>query len=210
MSSSVSSESSKTVKSTKSTISRGTPTSLPRVATLKKKPITVNSPHQTILPCGEKVNKNHKCLVASGSIEELIGHIGLLKATHFDIEDSKSMFTFARLTKIQEDLQLIIRSITTSQTIASKHTNTRFSMDKIQEIEESIHALNVNPFSGIIGSNVIGAQIYIIWAIVRRCERQINSARDLSLGIVVDDSILTYLNRLGDYFLCLITKVSNR
>lgn len=181
---------------------------IPRVATLKKKPTLTSS--QTVLPCGEKVNKNHKCLVVSGSLEELIGHIGLLKASYFDIEDSKSMFTFARLTRIQEDLQFIIKSITTSQSIASKHTNTRFPVDKIREIEESINVLGTSLFTGIAGSNVIGSQIYIIWAITRRCERQILSARDLSIGIVVDDTILTYLNKLSDYFSCLITKVSNR
>lgn len=182
---------------------------LPRVASLRstKKAGTVPPPFGfTVLPCGEKVPKNHKCLTASGSIEEVIGGIGKLKATHFNLEDTnaRKMFIFARLTRIQEDLFGIIRSITTTPLIPVKHTTSRFSMDKVKDLEDATSALGTQLYTGTPGASTIEADIYLLWAVVRRCERQLFSAKDPSIGIIVEESTTTYMNKLSDYFSALI------
>lgn len=183
---------------------------LPRVASLRSGKKGSSSPPplgSTVLPCGEKVPKNHKCLVASGSIEEVIGLIGKLKATHFNLEDTnaRKMFIFARLTKIQEDLISIVKSITTTPAVPGKHTNSRFAMEKVKDLEDATSALGSALYTGMPGSTAIEADIYLIWAVVRRCERQLFSARDPSLGIIVEESTVSYMNKLSDYFSTLIT-----
>lgn len=186
---------------------------LPRVAYLKgsgsnaSNGISEGGNGSTVLPCGEKIHKNHKCLIACGSIEETIGLIGRLKSYHFNLEETsaRKMFIFARLTKIQEDLLSIIKSITTTPVNPGKHTNSRFSPDKIKELEDATLALNSRIYTGIPGANLLESDIYIIWSIVRRCERQVINARDPSLGVIVEDNVIMYMNKLSSYFSHLIT-----
>lgn len=184
---------------------------LPRVALLGKKK-EVNVGNSTLLPCGERVAKNHKCLTACGSIEELIGLIGGVKARYFNIQDtdSQKIFIFARLTKIQEDLTGIIRSITTTVAIPGKHTSSRFPVEKIRELENTVKTLNVPKYNGIPGTSTIESELYSIWALTRRCERQITSVKDPQIGLIVEESVLVYMNILGDYFSMLINHISRR
>ena len=72
------------------------------------------------LPCGEDIPKSHKIHVSCGLVEELIGAIGRLKAIHFGIEKiTVRTVIFSRLTKIQEDLFAIIKSIITTPKMGS-------------------------------------------------------------------------------------------
>jgi len=184
---------------------------LPRVASLKQ-PKKVNQNGTSVIPCGEKIPKNHKCFNASGSIEEAIGLIGRLKSFHFNLEttNARKMFIFARLTKIQEDLTNVIKSITTTPLNSSKHTASRFSMDKVKELEDSINSLSSTKYKGIPGSTLIESDIYMIWSVIRRCERQVISCKDPSIGIVVEESVILYMNKLGEYFSHLITHMANK
>lgn len=188
---------------------------VPRVANIQPKRVanlTSNSTGVTILPCGERVPKNHKCLIAAGAIEETIGLIGSLKSRYFgiDLNSARKMFVFARLTKIQEDLLDIIKSITTSVSVSSKHTASRFSMDRVRELEEATIALGTQKFIGSPGASQIEADLYLIGAVVRRSERQIINARDPSIGLTVEESVQTYMDKLGEYIMCLIPYVSGR
>jgi len=207
--------SSKTVLSQikNATESKSSPSSLPRVATLQAKKKTTTVPFGfASLPCGEKISKNHKCFAASGSLEEAIGLIGRLKAVHFNLEDAsaRKMFIFARLTKIQEDLISIVRSLTTTALVSGKHTTSRFPMDRVKDIDEAITSLGSSMYTGTPGITLIEADLYCIWAVVRRCERQVIAAKDPQLGLSVEESAITYLNRLSDYFSMLIVHMSGR
>ncbi len=203
----------KSNRSNGSTMRKKSHNPLPRVAYLKgsgsnaSNGISEGGNGSTVLPCGEKIHKNHKCLIACGSIEETIGLIGRLKSYHFNLEETsaRKMFIFARLTKIQEDLLSIIKSITTTPVNSGKHTNSRFSPDKIKELEDATLALNSRIYTGIPGANLLESDIYIIWSIVRRCERQVINARDPSLGVIVEDNVIMYMNKLSSYFSHLIT-----
>lgn len=182
---------------------------LPRVASLQSKKFTSNL-GVTTLPCGEQVPKNHKVLMASGSIEEAIALIGRLKAMYFNLEDTnaRKMFIFARLTKIQEDLFTIIKSITTTSLVPGKHSSTRFSADRVKELEDAINALGCAKYTGTPGITMLEADLYNIYAVIRRCERQVSSTKDLGIGIVIDDTVYSYMNMLSSYFLHLITHMA--
>lgn len=193
---------------------------LPRVALLKKNenknPQLSHSSHYshstTSLPSGERIQKNHKCLTACGSIEEAIGLIGRLKSTHFNLDNvsARKMFIFARLTKIQEDLLHIIKSITTTPSNPSKHTNSRFPIEKLRELEDAIVSLNSSEYIGIPGTSCLESDIYCVWTLVRRCERQVIGCRDPSIGIIIDENVILYMNKLGTYFSHLIPHALNK
>ncbi len=204
---------SKSEKSERPQISKNSSSTLPRVATLRTStPECKISLGNTLLPSGEKITKSHKCLLASGSIEETIGLIGRLKSYHFTLEEpsARKMFIFARLTKIQEDLFGIIKSITTTPVNSGKYSNSRFSSEKVKELEDAILALNSKAYKGIPGSSTLESDIYVIWAVVRRCERQVINARDPSLGIVVEENVIQYMNKLSEYFSHLIKHTIER
>lgn len=156
----------------------------------------------TILPCGEKVHKSSKIFSATGVLEELIGSIGLLKSLHFNIESSsaRKMFIYARLTKIQEDLQAIIKSVLVTPKVPAKFTNSRFDDGKIVELSDAISAMNSTPFIGLPGSTKLESDIYLTWTLCRRAERQLLGIRDTKIGIILEESVACYMNRLGDYF----------
>jgi hypothetical protein len=44
---------------------------------------------------------------------------------------------------------------------------------------------------------------FVYCAPLIRAEWQICASKNLQIGVVPEDNILNYLNRLGDYFLCL-------
>ena len=153
----------------------------------------------TCLLSGEKIHKSSKVLAAAGTLEELIGHIGLLKSRYFGMEPGeivtgyKRIMIFDRLTRIQKDLQSIIRILLT----APSKANPPFDPNRTAELVES--------FSGgkgafFPGSSVLEAEIYLTWTVARRAERQYHAAKDLTLGIVPEEAVSTYLNRLNDYF----------
>lgn len=169
---------------------------------------------QTTLFNGESICKSDKLLAALGSIEELSAYIGVIKASHFSSTESKGLFNCAHLTQVQECLQNITLSLGTSKKVNARFENSRFiSADKhIEDLEKEIGRLSeelsvqVKPLALLPGHTLLEAQLLFSRAICRRAERQVCSCKNPSLGIVVEESVQKYLNRLGDYLLYLALK----
>lgn len=176
----------------------------------------------TYLYCGERISKSDKMLSALGTIEELIAFLGIIKSEHyntgiemkFDTPSSAKLFLFASLTRIQEALLEIMRSLGTSKKVIARYEASRFrNADKyISELEKNINDMNVEiisvksfdkPLPLIPGTTALEARLFYARALCRRAERQIHSSRNVQLGLIIEESCLTFLNRLGDYFLAL-------
>jgi len=180
--------------------------------------------YDTTLATGEIIPKSDKLISAIGSVEELFSYIGILKAEHFnasserkfDIENSSKVFLFGRMTQIQESLLDIIISLGTSKKINPKYDASRFISDfRIKEFEQHIENMksygsntalnwpqkNINII--ISGTSVLEAQLIHARSICRRAERQVISSKNMSSGFIPEDSIIEYLNKLGDYLYCL-------
>lgn len=171
---------------------------------------------QTTLFNGESICKSDKLLAALGSIEELSAYIGIIKANHFSSTESKGLFNCAHLTQVQECLQNITLSLGTSKKVNARFENSRFmSADKhIEDLEKEIERLSAEldfqgrskPLALLPGHTLLEAQLLFSRALCRRAERQVCSCKNPSLGIVVEESVQKYLNRLGDYLLYLALK----
>lgn len=166
------------------------------------------------MPGGEVIPKNHKLLKAIGTTEELIGIIGQVKAKHFmyDLDDEtniRKMFIHSRLTCIQKDLLAIIQSMITTPG-NPKFKESRFSENKLQELDNSTEGLNSSPYHDIPGSHVIEADLYMVWCKVRKCERDINSIPSGNINLSIDETVILYVNQLGRYFNLLITSVVSK
>lgn len=151
---------------------------------------------RTTLLTGEVVLKTHKVLACSGCVEELIGLLGKIKASYFsfDSTSSKKAFAFARFTEIQEDLFSVIRSIT-----STVKNHILFDSSKVKELEKLLSSFTTPSFNGIPGNSAYEADVYYAWTVCRRVERQLCNIKDSSIGVVLDDVVVRYINLLGKY-----------
>lgn len=182
----------------------------------RRSSIDSSSSEITTLYTGEKLSKSDKVFATLGTIEELIAYIGIIKAEHyntsidhkFDTPSSTKLFVFAHLTRIQEALNELMKSVGTSRKQAGKFEHSRFQGDSyITELEKQIAQTDLNkairPATFIPGTTPLEAKLFYARAIARRAERQLCGSKNVQLGLVVDESGVNFLNRLGDYFLSL-------
>lgn len=130
--------------------------------------------------------RNRNAAASIGVIHELIGFIGRLKVIHFSGGTSKMIFSFARMTKIQEDLQKMIQTITAR--------NDKFEMDRVKDLELAIPSNQ--PFTGIPGENLFQCDVYCAWACCGRLTRH--------LSTLSDDVALRYAKLLENFLIRLI------
>lgn len=158
----------------------------------------------------QSLSKQHRVYSTCGAIDELIGWVGRCKAMHFNIgldfttPSSYQILIHHRLTKIQEDLRDIIKSLSISS-YHPKHESTRFSSDRIRSLDESITSFRSIMFSGVPGNNLIESDLYLLSSFTKKCERLVVSSKDVLGGIIVDTNVVNYLAKLSEYFLTLIT-----
>ena len=178
----------------------------------------------TTLYNGETINKSDRIISTLGSLEELSSYIGIIKAeylntnteTKFDIDNSSKMFLAARLTQIQEVITDISYAIGTSKKIGARYENSRFGNDqRFSELENEMSlmtdvdldniktAMKEKPLQIIPGTYALEAHLMYARSLCRKTERQACSCKNSSIGIFPDDRCIRYLNRLGDYLLCL-------
>lgn len=159
----------------------------------------------TKLYSGEQLHKSDKIFASIGTIEELTAYIGIIKATHYISSDSSAkMFLFARLTQIQETLIEIMHSLGTTK----KQFKNMFGDEMIKDIEKELEKFAIEktydrPYQLISGNSLIEANFLYARSLCRRAERQICASKNTRIGIIPEDNIIIYLNKLGDYFLCL-------
>lgn len=160
------------------------------------------SPKTTKLPCGEKLLKTNKLFTTIGAIEEVIGGLAKINHTYFS-DDSKSpfnnMFVYTRISQIIDDLQLIIKSITTTPVEPDKYQESRFSLKKLQELEGAVERMPDSRFINPQLHSVIEADIYLIRTTTKRCERALLKYKDTKLNIVIEDTVLAYISKVVEY-----------
>ncbi len=156
----------------------------------------------TSLVGGKRVPKNHPRIEAYGTVDELIAFIGFLRDQQLDKHTSDNLF------HIQDKLMAC------AAILASDEENNTKKMPKILkkdvlELEKEIDTIesNLRPLHSFIipGGHPAVSLCHIIRAVCRRAER---SAITLSRNYYVPEIILTYLNRLSDYFFVLSRKLT--
>ncbi len=151
----------------------------------------------TSLVGGKRVSKDDVRLEAYGTVDELNAHIGLLDNLHNVPSDIKS---FLRV--IQNKLFNIGAYLATETAPGTKAMG--LDDDDIANIEHQIDLLDAElpPLRNFVlpGGSRISSRAQICRTVARRCERRVVT---LANEHDVDQNVLTYLNRLSDYFFVL-------
>lgn len=156
----------------------------------------------TSLVGGTRVCKADNRLEAYGTIDELNAHIGLLNSYNIPIADK------VFLTDIQHLLFIIGSNLATDTKKTALKTASQLDKTTIETIEKEIDNISeelpkLTNFT-IPGGSTKAAQCHICRTIARRAERKIVQ---IALTEPIDKQIITYINRLSDYFFVLSRKL---
>ena len=157
---------------------------------------------KTSLIGGKRVSKNDSRIEAYGTIDELIGHIGLIR-------DSLNI-------KELKDFLLIVqdRLMTCAAIMATDCENCNSKIPKLNDediliIEEKIDEIekNVEPLHSLIlpGGYPSVSQCHIARSVCRRAERNCIKVAE---NFTINNIVIRYLNRLSDYLFMLARKIS--
>lgn len=148
---------------------------------------------QTSLVDGSRVNKDDLRLDTYGTADELSSFIGLLIAETYDSADK------AFLIGIQKDLFVIGAALATPKLVACEVNTQRIEaeIDNIQQQLPPLHSF-ILP-----GGCRCAALAHVCRTICRRLERLLVR---LSKSAEIDSNIVSYINRLSDYFFVLARK----
>ena len=151
----------------------------------------------TSLIGGTRVPKSDERIDAYGTVDELNAHIGLLRAM-----DAAAEFT--ALLHFAQDRLFVIGSILANDPQKSSFKLPSIDQQDIEKLESSIDELEqaLPPLKNFIlpGSNLANAQAHVCRVICRRAERKIVA---LHIENTLDPVILTFINRLSDWFFVL-------
>ncbi|MEF9924395.1 MAG: cob(I)yrinic acid a,c-diamide adenosyltransferase [Muribaculaceae bacterium] len=162
----------------------------------------------TSLVGGKRVMKTDIRLEAYGTVDELNSVIGYLTTTsklHTGISD------FLRI--VQNKLFNIGAYLATDNPMNSRIETKGLSHADVAKMEEVIDRLDeeLPPLSNFVlpCGNSVSSMAHICRTITRRCERRVIALADT---VYVDNNIITYLNRLSDFFFVLarFTNVQNQ
>lgn len=153
---------------------------------------------ETRLYSGEKVSKNSPKVCLCGDIDELVSILGVAKQYNNKIHKE--------IEWIQEELFRVGSEISCFN---SPVKLTLEDVKNLEKIKETMEVMVDIPKGFILpGSNISSA--YLDWArsISRRCEREI--VRAYELGLVENQNILTWMNRLSGYLYLLARYVEDK
>lgn len=158
---------------------------------------------------GKKVPKYHIRVEAYGTIDELNSYIGLLHDQPINEKIKAILF------KIQNELFVIGSSLATPpENEKLKNGKERLQIDKInslkisfleKEIDDMNESLPTMTHFILPSGHTIVSYCHIARNICRRAERRVVALAEESH---VDESILSYLNRLSDYLFVLARKLT--
>lgn len=157
---------------------------------------------KTALIGGKRVPKYHLRVEAYGTIDDLNSHVGLLR----EYVKKKKDINF--LLKIQQDLFIIQTQLSNDDEKNIKKLPALKSTDIIaieKEIDNISSMLPTLKTFLIPGGSVSVAFCHIVRCVCRRAERIVVK---LDKKKKVTNNILSYLNRLSDYFFVLARKIS--
>ena len=159
---------------------------------------------QTALIGGERVKKNHPCIEAYGTVDELMAHTALLMDMTDDANDKYFLsWILARLMDIssilatQGDTRKKIPEITTAHCL---------------QIENAIDAIEseLTPLNSFLlpGGHISISQCHVCRTVCRRAERNIISMIDA--GYDTSANLTSFINRLSDYFFVFSRKITKK
>ena len=159
---------------------------------------------QTSLVGGQRVSKGCERLESYGTIDELNSHIGLLITYCTDLHDIDF------LTQVQGRLFSVGGYLATDNTQHTVSSSCTVTPEMIQDVEAEIDRLDslLPPLRQfILPGGCRGAAVSnICRTVCRRAERCIIRLQET--GIVVDECLTTYVNRLSDYLFILSRKLN--
>lgn len=158
----------------------------------------------TSLFSGERLKKNNLRVASYGEVDELCSFIGVVGAI---LPDGKEQKKIAKeLQQIQADLFAIGALLATSPASADAELLAPVSAEKVLALENIIDVMQAELtelHSFILpGGHPSSAWAQVVRAVCRRVERIIISL-DEQEGCLHGQTIITYINRLSDYFFVL-------
>lgn len=153
---------------------------------------------QTGLIGGTRVDKDDVRIEAYGTVDELNAHVGMLVS--MQITDENKVF----LQQIQYTLFTVGSYLATDLSKTKLKHASVVSTDFIEQIENEIDRIDeklpaLNYFV-LPGGSVEASQCHICRTVTRRAERRI---AEMNKNYNVDNNVITYINRLSDYFFAL-------
>ena len=156
---------------------------------------------------GSRISKSDLRIIAYGEVDEANSHIGLIisnieKNSIFD--DVKKI-----LLDVQQDLFVLGAELANPNTL--KDDNMLVKREMISTIEKYIDNFDseLAPISNFIlpGGSIESSLLHICRTVVRRAE---TSAVALAKEQIINQEILTYLNRISDLFFVLARVINKR
>jgi len=146
----------------------------------------------TSLAGGTRVSKADPRVEAYGTVDELISHLGLLRAFNNNHSQDEEI----------EQIQLCLMNI--SALLAADEQTTKIlpkiQQSDIQKLEDSIDemAKELPPLRAFVVPSppALSAQCHVARTVCRRAERAVIAAGE---QFAIDEHIVPYLNRLSDY-----------
>lgn len=161
----------------------------------------------TSLYGGKRVSKDDIQIEAYGTVDELNAHIGLLvslielaELKNFLIEQQHFLFSIgAHLAQDFTDKKLKLPELSEQKILDLEHTMDLFDKD-LEPLKQFI----------LPGGGQVSAQAHVCRTVCRRAERRVVSLSDIE---ELNPIIITYLNRLSDFFFVCsryLTKLANQ
>jgi cob(I)alamin adenosyltransferase len=161
---------------------------------------------KTSLFSGERLSKGNQRIEAYGDVDELNSVIGALAVS---IETEK-MDLIPQLHQIQSNLFNLASWLATTPYSQSVSLLDKFSDEPAKKLEQAIDSMekNLPPLKGFIlpGGTISSAWAHLARTICRRAERHVIRNIETEgkfFDIENTRHIITYLNRLSDYFFVL-------
>lgn len=142
---------------------------------------------------GTRILKSDTRIEASGTIDELISYLGLIK-DQIELKEYRGF-----LFQIQNKL-MVCESILVNDSNNSNNKSQNITEEDINRLETEIDDIEkeVDPLDSFIipGGHVLISHIHIARTICRRAERDCIKAGE---NFAVNTLVIVYLNRLSDY-----------
>ena len=155
---------------------------------------------------GSRISKSDLRIIAYGEVDEANSHIGLIISNF----EKNSIFDDVKkiLLNVQQDLFVLGAELANPNTL--KDDNMLVKREMISTIEKYIDNFEseLAPISNFIlpGGSIESSLLHICRTVVRRAE---TSAVALAKEQIINQEILTYLNRISDLFFVL-ARVTNK
>ena len=163
----------------------------------------------TALFGGTRVPKHHIRIESYGTVDELNSHIGLIRDQEINplyknvlIEVQDRLFTVGAILATPPEKEVLKNGQKRLQNLGILETDIEFLENEIDTMENSLPPMThfVLP-----GGHTTVSYCHIARCVCRRAERLATHLNEIE---VIDEMVLTYLNRLSDYLFVLARKLS--